>query len=255
MYLVTNNVINDELEGSYDENITRHNLSTELNLWCSYIIRKMASRMTNSEEERKKEEESQDWHPQAPGWSRRVTYLTDEGVERKMLVMKEMESCTKQIAQRSTSRTKRKEADQVSGESAKKEDRNVPNKEMKDVSHNEPKKKEAKIDKSAAEVNSTAIVKRLNNSLATTSRKGIATISLVDKVPAVAVNGAGSVAAISGASPMAASTLVISTAAAGPPQGRNSIVKRVREENRARKARKEMEESLEIVSKSCVNGT
>ena len=220
MYLVTNNVINDELEGLYDENITRHNLSTELNLWCSYIIRKMASRMTNSEEERKKEEESQDWHPQAPGWSRRVTYLTDEEVERKMLVMKEMESCTKQIAQRSTSRTKRKEADQVSGESAKKEDRNVPNKEMKDVSHNEPKKKEAKIDKSAAEVNSTAIVKRLNNSLATTSRKGIATISLVDKVPAVAVNGAGSVAAISGASPMAASTLVISTAAAGPPPGK-----------------------------------
>ena len=222
MYLVTNNVINDELEGLYDENITRHNLSTELNLWCSYIIRKMASRMTNSEEERKKEEESQDWHPQAPGWSRRVTYLTDEEVERKMLVMKEMESCTKQIAQRSTSRTKRKEADQVSGESAKKEDRNVPNKEMKDVSHNEPKKKEAKIDKSAAEDTSTAMVKRLSNSVATTSCKGGVTSA------PIAANDMGAVAAISEASSVATSTLVISTAAAGPLQGRNSIVKRVR---------------------------
>ena len=114
-------MINNDIERLYDEKTTRHNLSTKLNLWCSYRIRKMAFKMTNSEKGRKQEDESQDWHPQAPGWSRRITYLTDEEVERKMLVLKEMESCSKQISERSTGMSDRKETDQGSSESPMKE--------------------------------------------------------------------------------------------------------------------------------------
>ena len=81
----------------------------------------MAHKETTTEEEKRQAEENLGWHPQAPGWSRRITYLTDEEVERKMLVLKEVESCSKQISKRSTGMSDRKETDQGSSESPMKE--------------------------------------------------------------------------------------------------------------------------------------
>ena len=214
-------MINNDIERLYDEKTTRHNLSTKLNLWCSYRIRKMAFKMTNSEKGRKQEDESQDWHPQAPGWSRRITYLTDEEVERKMLELEVLERGSRQTSKKSSSTSAGRETKEPEGEEV---DMDIPT--------------------AAAEEATTAMVKWRSNSDATTAHNSNGTDAPMSiEVMGAAALPAGTSSVAAKASSVAASTLVISTVAVDPPQGRNSIVKRVREENRAKKARKELEET------------